>query len=215
MAVSIKHSEQVFGELMRLFSMTFSGTGSAFQRAMIRISLVVWTLATIAQQSQATTLSRASFDDLVQKSTSIVRGRVTGSYSAARGSSIYTYHKIQVLDRWKGLAAAQVEVQVPGGTFHGQQQNIVGTPLLTEGSEYVFFLWTGPSGATHLLGLSQGVLDVTTNAAGEAIVAGQVTDAMVLDSATGRPTGSEPLRMKLSDFSSRVTGALKGAASTK
>ena len=174
----------------------------------------MWALASLLP-GQATTLSRASFDDLVQKSTGIVRGRVTGSYSAARGSSIYTYHKIQVLDRWKGLASAQVEVQVPGGTFNGQQQNIVGTPQLTEGAEYVFFLWTGPSGATHLLGLSQGVLDVTTNAAGEAIVAGQVTDAMVLDSATGRATGSEPLRMKLIDFSSRVTGALKGGASAK
>jgi hypothetical protein len=84
-----------------------------------------------------------------------------------------------------------------------------------EGAEYVFFLWTGPSGATHLLGLSQGVLDVTTNAAGELIVAGQVTDAMVLDSATGKGAGQEPLRMKLSDFSSRVSGALKGGASAK
>jgi hypothetical protein len=151
----------------------------------------------------------------VQKSTSIVRGRVTGSYATARGSSIYTYHKVQVLDRWKGLAAAQVEVQVPGGTFNGQLQNFGGTPQLTEGAEYVFFLWTGPSGTTHLLGLSQGLLDVTTNAVGEAIVASQVTDAMVLDSATGRPAGSEPLRMKLSDFSSRVTGALKGGATAK
>ena len=200
---------------MSLFATGFSGTGHAPQRVMILIYLLVWALATIAQQSQATTLSRASFDDLVQKSTSIVRGRVTGSYSAARGSSIYTYHKVQVLDRWKGLAATQVEVQVPGGTFDGQQQNIVGAPQFTEGAEYVFFLWTGPSGATHLLGLSQGVLDVTTNAAGEAVVAGQVTDAMVLDSATGRATGSEPLRMKLSDFSSRVTGALNKGASAK
>ena len=83
----------------------------------------MWVLA-----AQATTLSRASFDDLVQKSTGIVRGRVTGSFSATRGSSIYTYHKIQVLERWKGLAAAQVEVQVPGGTFQGQQQNFAGTP---------------------------------------------------------------------------------------
>ena len=203
------------GYVMPLFSMGFSGIGHAPQREMIRISLLVWALAAIAQPSQATTLSRASFDDLVQKSTSIVRGRVTGSYSATRGSSIYTYHKIQVLDRWKGLASAQVEVQVPGGTFNGQQQNIAGTPQLAEGAEYVFFLWTGPSGTTHLLGLSQGVLDVTTNAAGEAIVAGQVTDALLLDSATGRATGAEPLRMKLSDFGSRVTGALKGGVSAK
>jgi len=173
------------------------------------MSLLAWVLA-----AQATTLSKASFDDLVQQSTGIVRGRVTGSYSAARGSSIYTYHKIQVLERWKGLAAAQVEVQVPGGTFQGQQQNFAGTPQLTEGAEYVFFLWTGPSGATHLLGLSQGVLDVTANAAGELIVAGQVTDALVLDSA-GKGAVPEPLRMKLSDFSNRVSGALRGGVSAK
>ena len=181
---------------------------------MIRMALLLWVLAALFEV-QATTLSRASFDDLVQKSTSIVRGRVTGSYSVSRATSIYTYHKIQVLERWKGLSATQVDVQVPGGTFQGQQQNFAGTPQLTEGAEYVFFLWTGPSGATHLLGLSQGVLDVTTNAAGERIVAGQVTDAVILDSATGQPTGQEPLRMKLSDFSSRVTKVLKGGVATK
>ena len=186
----------------------------ALTRLMIRISVLVWALAALAP-AQATTVSRASFDDLVQKSTAIVRARVTGSYSAARGSLIYTYYKIQVLDHWKGPASTQVEVQVPGGTFNGQQQNIAGTPQLTEGAEYVFFLWTGPSGATHLLGLSQGVLDMSTNAAGEAVVAGQVTDAMVIDSATGRATSAEPLRMKLSDFSSRVSGALKGGVSAK
>jgi len=194
--------------------MASSGMAHALTRLMIRISVLVWALAALAP-AQATTVSRASFDDLVQKSTAIVRARVTGSYSAARGSLIYTYYKIQVLDHWKGPASTQVEVQVPGGTFNGQQQNIAGTPQLTEGAEYVFFLWTGPSGATHLLGLSQGVLDMSTNAAGEAVVAGQVTDAMVIDSATGRATSAEPLRMKLSDFSSRVSGALKGGVSAK
>jgi hypothetical protein len=199
---------------MPLFATALSGMAHALPGAMIRISLLVWALAALVP-AQATTLGRASFDDLVQKSTSIVRGRVSGSYGTAHGSLIYTYYKIQVLDRWKGLAAAQVEVQVPGGTFNGQQQNIAGTPQLTEGAEYVFFLWMGPSRATHLLGLSQGVLDVSTNAAGESTVAGQVADAMVLDSATGRATSAEPLRMKLSDFSSRVSGALKGGVSDK
>src|SRR5262249_22901126 len=177
----MEHTGEFLGVVMYLFATVLSGRVPAPRRAMMRISLLMWVLA-----AQATTLSRASFDDLVQKSTGIVRGRVTGSFSATRGSSIYTYHKIQVLERWKGLAAAQVEVQVPGGTFQGQQQNFAGTPQLTEGAEYVFFLWTGPSGVTHLLGLSQGVLDVTTNAAGEVILAGQVTDALVLDSATGK-----------------------------
>jgi len=210
----MEHTGDFWGDVMSLFATVLSGMGHASRRAMIRLSLLAWALVALVE-ARATTVSRASFDDLVQKSTSIVRGRVTGYYSSSRGSSIYTYHKIQVLERWKGLAAAQVEVQVPGGTFQGQQQNFAGTPQLTEGAEYVFFLWTGPSGATHLLGLSQGVLDVTTNATGELIVAGQVTDAMVLDSATGNVTGPEPLRMKLADFSSRVSRALTGGVSAK
>ena len=181
---------------------------------MIRLSLVVWALVSLIP-AQATTLGKASFDDLVQKSTGIVRGRVTGSYTAPRGSLIDTYYKIQVLDRWKGTAAAQVEVRVPGGTFNGQQQPIAGAPQLTEGAAYVFFLWTGPSGATQLLGLSQGVLDVSTNDAGEMVVASQITDALMVDSATGQAASQQPLRMKLADFGSRVNGALKAAGNTK
>src|SRR5258705_12946697 len=108
------------------------------------------------------------------------------------------------------MAAAQVEVQVPGGTFQGQQQNFAGTPQLTEGAEYVFFLWTGPSGATHLLGLSQGVLDVTTNSAGELIVAGPGTDPPGLDSATGKAPGVGPPGVKFGGFNNTPPGAVKG-----
>ena len=200
---------------MALFTAASSGIPDAWKSAMIRISVLVWALAALMPPTHATTVSRASLDDLVEKSTSIVRGRVVSSYSASHGSMIYTYYRIQVLDRWKGPVSTQVEVQVPGGTFNGQQQNFAGTPQMTEGGEYVFFLWTGPSRATHLLGLSQGVLDVITNADGEPIVAGQVTDALVLQSATGQATSQQLVRMKLSDFSSRVSGALNGGASAK
>ena len=181
---------------------------------MIRMSGLVWALAALIS-AQATTVTKASFDDLAAKSTSIVRGRVLGSYTATRGSLIYTYYKIQVLDRWKGPATPQVEVQVPGGSSNGLQQNVAGAPELTEGAQYVLFLWTGPSRATHLLGLSQGVLDVSTNAAGEVTVVRPASDAVVVDSATGLPSGPEPLQMKLSDFSNRVAAALKGGGATK
>ena len=199
---------------MALFTAASSGIQDASRSAMIRISVLAWALAALTP-AYATTLTRASFGDLVQRSTGIVRGRVVSAYSASHGSLIYTYYMIQVLDRWKGPAAAQVEVQVPGGTFNGQQQNFAGAPHMTEGSEYVFFLWTGPSRATHLLGLSQGVLDVITGTDGERILAGQVTDALVVDAATGQATPQQPLRMRLSEFNSRVSGMLKGGPSDK
>ena len=194
--------------------MTLSGIRDAIQRPMPRLLTLVCVLCALIP-AQATTLTRASLDDLIQKSTSIVRGRVLNSSSSARGLLVYTYYKIQVLDRWKGAAAEQVQVQVPGGSFHGVQQNIAGSPVLADGSEYVFFLWTGPSGASHVLGLSQGVLDVGRDSAGNAILIRQPGEATVLDALTGVSGNQEPLQMKLSDFNSRVAGALKGVDKTK
>jgi hypothetical protein len=128
---------------------------------------------------------------------------------------VYTYYKIQVLDQLKGTATEQVQVQVPGGLYGGVQQSIAGAPRLADGSEYVFFLWSGPSGARHLLGLSQGVLDVTKNAAGDLMVARQASEAMVIDAATGESGSQDTVRMKLSEFNSRVSRVLMGAAGTR
>src|SRR3954447_21710247 len=132
---------------------------NAISTPMIRIAMLAWALAAFSP-AQATTVTRASLDDLIQKSTSIGRGRVVGASTTVHGALVYTHYTIQVLERWKGAAADQVQVQVPGGSFNGMQQNIAGAPQLGPGSEYVFFLWTGPSRATHVLGLSQGVLDI-------------------------------------------------------
>ena len=172
---------------------------------MIRIPTLVCALAALIP-AQATTLRRASLDDLIQTSTSIVRARVTASFTATKGSLIYTHYTVQVLDRWKGPVAAQVDVQIPEGS---------GTPQFVAGSEYVFFLWTGPSGANHLLGLSQGALDVAKDAAGNTIVVRQPSEAMVLDPATGATSSQDPLQMKLSEFAGRVSSALKGRSAVK
>jgi hypothetical protein len=166
---------------------------------MIRIPILVWALAAIIPAS-ATTLRRASLDDLIQTSTSVVRARVAASFTAQQGPLVYTHYTIQVLDRWKGPVAAQVDVQVPQAS---------GAPQFKTGSEYVFFLWTGPSGANHVLGLSQGALDVTKDAVGNTMVVRQPTEAMVLDSVTGETGGLDPLQMKLSDFANRVSSALR------
>jgi hypothetical protein len=169
---------------------------------MIRMSMLVWALASLVP-AQATTLRRASLDDLIQTSTAIVHGSVVKSYTASRGLLSYTHYTIQVLDRWKGPASNQMDVQVPCC-------NIAGAPQFSVGSDYVFFLWTGPSGANHILGLSQGALDVTTDASGNVIVVRQSSEALVLNPVTGAETTQDPMQMKLSDFVSRVSSALKG-----
>jgi len=160
---------------------------------MIRAFMLIWAFTALIPL-YATTVIKASLDDLIEKSTTIVRGKVVGSYNTAQGPLVYTYYKIQVSQTLKGAPATQIDVQVPGGTFRGVQQNIAGVPQLTTGTEYVLFLWIGPSKTTHLLGLSQGVLDITTDAAGNVVVVRQPNSELSF----------EPLRMNLSDLKSRV-----------
>ena len=183
---------------MSLFAMFSSGREDAPERPVIRIPIIVWALAATLP-AHATTLRRASLDDLIQTSTSIVRGRVAASSTTSQGPLAYTHYTVQVLDRWKGAVAGQVDVQVPQGD---------GAPQFAAGSEYVFFLWTGPSGANHVLGLSQGALDIAKDAKGNTLVVRQPTEAMVLDQATGDTSSQDPIRMKLSDFASRVSSTL-------
>src|SRR5215472_13660975 len=117
-------------------------------------------------QLGAATLSRLSLDDMITQSTSIVHVRVTGSYAAFRGQVIYTHYQAQVLERWKGAGQSTVEVALPGGIANGFQQSFPGTPQLTEGKEYALFLWTSPTGLTQIIGLTQGLFDLSTDTSG-------------------------------------------------
>ena len=53
------------------------------------------------------TLEQLTLDDMTQKSTAIVRARVTGSHAGTRGTNIYTYFQLQVLETWKSWAKAK------------------------------------------------------------------------------------------------------------
>src|SRR5690348_7019689 len=99
---------------------------------------LVWSVA----QLGAATLSRLTLDDMINQSTAIVRARITGSYAAARGPVIYTFYQAQVTAQWKGATQTAVEIAVPGGTANGLRQTFPGTPQLTEGKEYLLFVWT-------------------------------------------------------------------------
>lgn len=108
----------------------------------------------------STTLEKLALDDMVLKSTEIVRGRVATVSAAKRGALIVTQVKVTVTERWKGPEAATVELFLHGGTFQGLRQTFAGTPELRPGAEYVFFLWAGKSGQRQIIGLSQGVMDI-------------------------------------------------------
>ncbi len=107
-----------------------------------------------------TTLQQLTLPALTTQSTSIVRGNLQPSYTELRGSVIFTHYTVQVSEVWKGVAAQQVDIGVPGGALNGAKQIYSGAPSFTPGQDYVLFLWTSSSGLTQLMGLSQGLFAV-------------------------------------------------------
>lgn len=166
--------------------------------------------ALVATTLPATTLEQLTLDDLIQKSTGIVRATVTASYSAARGADIYTYYKLEVSDTWKG-PAIQTEVAVPGGALRGVRQMVAGAPVLRIGQEYVLFLWTSRSGLTQVIGMSQGLFKVTKDSTGNVVLMRAAATESMMDR-SGRQVTDRPISMRLTEMQSRVRGAVGTAA---
>ena len=84
-----------------------------------------------------------------------------------------------------------------------------GAPRPAQGGEYVLFLWTSPSGLTHIIGLSQGLLSVKVDSTGTAVVTRAASTEEMVD-ATGKPTNDTQQTFTLQDLASRVSGRLQG-----
>lgn len=151
----------------------------------------------------ATTLEQMSVDQMIQQSTAIVRAKVVGSFAANRNGSIYTYYRLQVTENLKSTTPVNAEVAVPGGTLGQMTQSVAGAPELKAGSEYVLFLWTGRSGLTQIIGLSQGALDVKSSG-GSTVVGRSATSEQMLDSA-GHIVQDRGVALSLSDLRTRVS----------
>jgi len=174
------------------------------------LRFAIWLLA-FGIALPAATLERLSLDQMIAKSTAIVRGRVAGSYAAARGPIIYTHYRIRVSESWKGSGPGELDVVVPGGSAGGLRQVFSGAPKLTEDAEYVLFLWSGRSGLTHIIGLSQGVFDLQRDSAGVLVAVRAASSDIMLDSA-GQSVRDEAVQMNLNELRQRVSSALAGSA---
>lgn len=173
--------------------------------------LRVLSLVALAGVLSGSTLEKLSLDDMIQKSTVIVRGRISGSYSDQRGAMIYTHYTVAVSEKYKGAAGAAVDAVSPGGVYRNLRQTVTGAPKLDQGAEYVFFLWTSKTGLNHIIGLSQGVFDVRTEASGKTTaVRGASTEAMV-DPVTGKEIRDGDVRIPLTELRQRIARVLGGS----
>jgi len=158
---------------------------------------------------QGSTLQQLSLDDMIRKSTIIVRGQIQPTYSAVRGSVIYTHYQVQVSEVLKGLATNQIDLAVPGGTSNGKTQIFSGIPSLLSGRDYVLFLWTSKSGLTQVIGLSQGLFGVTTNSAGQLMVQRAAATERMLNS-SGQTVSDSDIQLPIGDLRTRIQSVLNG-----
>ena len=166
---------------------------------LLALMVVLWTCCSAA----AATLQQLSMDQMTQSATAIVRARVTGSSASFTGSTIYTHYKLQISETWKGSPGT--EAMLPGGVAGGYRQSFPGVPTLQTGAEYVLYLWkSSTTGITHIVGLSQGIFDVTRQADGSFQVSRPRIGETMLD-ANGHLVRDQAVRMQLADMKTRVT----------
>jgi len=152
---------------------------------------------------RAATLERLTFDEMTSSATDIIYGQVLGSRVTVKNDSIYTHYSVQVQERWKGSRQLVMDVVLPGGEAGGMRQKFAGVPRLDTGAQYVMFLWTGASGTTQLLGLTQGLFAVQENEVGELTASRGVSGELMLDR-LGKAVQDQAVKMPLREMSSRV-----------
>jgi hypothetical protein len=161
-------------------------------------------LAYCAVALPAATLERLSLDDLITQSTAIVRGKVLNSFTSVNGPVIYTHYRVQARETLKGSARATVEFQLPGGVANNLRQDFAGVPKFQPGDEYVFFLWTGKSGATQVLGLTQGLFAVAPGSAADPVTTRSASHELMLEHGSGKEVKDQTLTMHLSQLRARI-----------
>jgi len=161
------------------------------------------------------TMQQLSVGDLAVKSTAIIQGQVTGSYTAFTGPTVYTHYRVAVTETWKGAPVVTMDVALPGGIAGSIRQTFAGVPQLTIGASYVLYLWTSPSsGVTFPTGFSQGIFAVTGSTPSALLASRTATSELMFDT-SGRPAQDRPVSMALSDMKSQVVAALAQPAGKK
>jgi hypothetical protein len=178
-------------------------------KQLMRLVAISVFLASVGIPAGATILQQLKLDEMARISTSIVRAKVIGASERVQGGDVFTVYKFETLEILKSGRTAQ-EVSVPGGVAGGMRQVVEGAPILRTGREYVLFLWTGHSGPTQLMGMSQGLFSVERATGGDLQASRAASSEQMLDAA-GRAVRDQMLSMPLAELKAKVSKALAEA----
>jgi hypothetical protein len=135
---------------------------------------------------------------------------VIASVVLAASADATTLLKMSMNDL-KQTGILPAEVAVPGGVYGNLRQIGIGSPALTQGQDYVLFLWTARSGMTQVIGLSQGLFSLRQDGSGETVLNRPAIADQMLDKG-GRPVTDTAVTMKWSDLRALILKTLPKAA---
>lgn len=115
-------------------------------------------LAVTAGLLSAAIVPRLSLEEMTGASELIVHARVGDSFTAWDPERLFlwTHHRLDVLDVWKGRLHGPLVVSEPGGALEGVSMTFSGAVQYRSGEELVLFLYRTPIGYWRARGYSQG-----------------------------------------------------------
>jgi hypothetical protein len=166
----------------------------------MRRVLLVAILFMVATFAGAAVYPQFSLENLVDRSPTIVEGRVTRSFAAwdPDHKYIWTHYELQVSDRLRG-GAQTVTVSEPGGRLDGINMMSSGAQPYVNGEHVLLFMFKTPIGYWRTQGGGQGKFTVGVD--------GRVASGARIMELNGTPAGtnlSSVDRMELSQFKSLV-----------
>jgi hypothetical protein len=163
-------------------------------------------LAILTVPLNGATLEQMPLDDIIRESTAIVRGRAGDGRSVRSGALIFTVTRFEIAEQWKGHPVGEIDIWLPGGRVGSLSQTFGGVPQLSPGQDFVAFLWTGPSGHTQIIGLSQGLFSIEKRGSGEVAIRKASADLM-LEPNSFRPVQAAAIEMPIGDLRAQVEAA--------
>ncbi len=156
----------------------------------------------------------ATLDELAGEADLIVHARISrvDTRQAPGTLRVERVVALEVMRALKGSPGDTLQLVLPGGTYGRYRTVVPGAPEVAEGEEAVLFLRPFASGATYLVGFSQGVLRVRIDpSTGQRMVAAPVTgdvDGRVVRGAPDR--GPQPLAAIEARIAHVVLAQLRG-----
>ena len=149
--------------------------------------------------ARATTLRKMDLPELVSEADRVVHARAVDStvYWDPTGTQIYTDTSFEVIAEAKGTGAPTLVVTLLGGRIDPVEMREDGAPSFALGDEVVLFALDRPDGKMNLLGFTQGVMRVVTEANGDKIAVSEVPLGVSLVQLTGpQPALVKPSPMR-------------------